>query len=106
MNCGRSPTIVVVHEHAGVLELVEASLRDRGARVLATCRSLEVLEIARSLKIDLLVVSRTQDDVAPVLRSLQPELATVVLEDEPISLEEITDAVANALAPRQHESPS
>jgi len=34
-----SPTIVVLHEHAGVLELIEAALRDRGARVLGTLDS-------------------------------------------------------------------
>jgi hypothetical protein len=32
MSGGRLPTIVVAHEHAGVLELIEATLRDRGAR--------------------------------------------------------------------------
>jgi predicted LPLAT superfamily acyltransferase len=31
---GRPPTIVVVHDHAGVLELIEAALRDRGAHAL------------------------------------------------------------------------
>lgn len=50
---GRPPTIVVVHEHAGVLELIEADLRDRGAHVLATHDPFEALETIRRLKIDL-----------------------------------------------------
>jgi hypothetical protein len=33
-----------------VLELIEATLRERGARVLATVDSLEALEIARRSK--------------------------------------------------------
>jgi hypothetical protein len=27
-----SPTVVVLHEHVGMLELIEATLRDRGVR--------------------------------------------------------------------------
>jgi PleD family two-component response regulator len=101
MRGGRVPTIVVVHEQAAVLELIEATLRDRGIRVLATLNSLEALEIARRLKVDLLVISRAQNDVARDVRALQPDLSVVVLDDEPMWLDEIAHAVVTALAPRE-----
>jgi CheY-like chemotaxis protein len=94
---GRSPTIVVVHEHAGVLELIEAALHDRGAHVLATLEPFEALETVRRLKVDLLLTSRALNDVARDLRASQPDLSIVVLDDEPMSLDEIADAVIAAL---------
>jgi CheY-like chemotaxis protein len=97
MSGGRPPTIVVVHEHAGVLELIEAALRDRGAHVLATLDPFEALETVRRLKVDLLVTGRALNDVARDLRASQPDLSIVVLDDEPMSLDEIADAVVAAL---------
>ena len=94
-----SPTIVVLHEHAGVLELIEAALRDRGARVLGTLDSFEAAELVRRLKVDLLVMSRAQNGVASDLRALQTDLSAVVLADEPVWLDEIADAVVAALRP-------
>jgi CheY-like chemotaxis protein len=96
----RSPTILVVHEHAGVVELIEAALRDQGAHVLATLDSFEALEIARRLKVDLLVISRSQNEGARNLRTFQPDLSTIVLDDEPMGLDEIADAAFAALAAR------
>ena len=96
----RLPTIVVAHEQPGVLELIEATLRERGARVLATVNSLEALEIVRRLEIDLVVVSRALNDVTPDLRALQPDLSVVVLDREPMRLDEIADAAFAALSPR------
>src|SRR6266516_23587 len=58
MKRGGRPTVILVHEHAGVLELVEAALRDRGTRVHATLDPFEALEVVRRLKVDLLVTSR------------------------------------------------
>jgi PleD family two-component response regulator len=101
LSGGRPPTIVVAHEHAGVLELIEATLRDRGARVLATLDSLEAVEIVRRLKVDLLVISKALKDVTRDVRALQPELTVVVLDDEPMWLDEIAHAVVTALAPRE-----
>lgn len=94
-----SPTIVVLHEHAGVLELIEAALRDRGARVLGTLDSFEAAEIVRRLKVDLVVMSRAHNGVASDLRALQTDLSAFVLADEPMWLEEIADAVVAALQP-------
>ena len=102
MRGGRVPTlIVVVHEQAAVLELIEAALRDRGIRVLATLNSLEALEIARRLKVDLLVISRAQNDVARDVRALQPDLSVGGRKHEPMWLDEIAHAVVTALAPRK-----
>jgi DNA-binding response OmpR family regulator len=96
-----SPTIVVLHDHAGVLELIEATLRDRGTRVLGTLDAVEAAEIVRRLKVDLLVMSPANNHVASDLRALQSGLAVVVLDDEPMRLDEIADAVLGALPPRR-----
>jgi DNA-binding NtrC family response regulator len=93
----QAPTIVVLHEHAGVLELIEAALRDRGAHVLATLDPFEAMEAVRQLKVDVLVSSRELNDVARDLQASQPGLSVVVLDDEPMSLAEIVDAAAVAL---------
>jgi CheY-like chemotaxis protein len=96
-NDGRRATIVVVHEHAGVLELIEAALRERGARVIATLNSLEALEIGRRLRLDLLVTSHEHRDVARDLRTSQPRLRTLVLGNSPMWLSEIEEAVVTVL---------
>jgi hypothetical protein len=96
-----SPTIVVLHEHAGVLELIEAALRDRVTRVLGTLDAFEAAEIIRRLKIDLLVMSPVHNHAAGDLRALQTDLSVVVLDDEPAWLDEIADAVAAAIPPRR-----
>jgi CheY-like chemotaxis protein len=93
------PSIVVVHEHAGVLELIEAVLRERRAHVLATLDPVEALETVRQLKVDVLLTSRVLSDVALDLRVSQPGLSIVVLDGEPMSLDEIADAVVAALEP-------
>jgi CheY-like chemotaxis protein len=95
----RRPAVVVVHDQPGVLELIEATLRDLDAHVLVTGNSLEALEVVRRLKIDLLVtgpaLGLTRD-----ARLLQPDLSVVVLDDEPMSLDDIADAAIAALAAR------
>jgi CheY-like chemotaxis protein len=101
MNGRRPATIVVLHEHAGVLEFIETALRDRGARVLATRDSFEALEIVRRLKVDLIVLSRAESEVARDLPAFEPGLSAVVLGDEPMWLAEIAHAGVTALAPRE-----
>ena len=101
MNGRRPATIMVLHEHAGVLELIETALRDRGARELATRDSFEALEIVRRLKADLIVLSRAESEVARDLSAFEPRLPAVVLGDEPMWLAEIEHAVVTALAPRE-----
>jgi hypothetical protein len=95
-----SPTIVVLHEQSGVLELIEAALRDRGTRVLGTLDVFEAAEIVRRLKVDLLVMSPANNQVAGDLR-LQTGLSVVVMDDEPVWLDELADAVVAALPPRR-----
>jgi hypothetical protein len=96
-----SPTILVLHEQSGVLELIEAALRDRGTRVLGTLDVFEAAEIVRRLKVDLLVMSPANDHAASDLRALQTGLSVVVLDDKPVWLDEIADAVVAALPPRR-----
>lgn len=95
------PTVVVLHEHAGVVELIEAALRDRGLRVLGTLDALEAAEVIRRLKVDLLVISRGHLEAAERLPELQTGVPAVVLNVEPMWLDEIADAVITALPPRR-----
>jgi hypothetical protein len=89
---------VVLHEHGGVLELIEAALRGRGVHVLATSDPFEALETVGLLKVDLLVSSPALSDAARGLQVSQPYLSVAVLAAEPMSLDEIADAVLAALA--------
>jgi hypothetical protein len=98
------PTIVVLHEHAGVVELIEAALRDRGLRVLDTLDAFEAAEVIRRLKVDLLVISHGHLEVAERLAELQSGLPAVVLNVEPMWLDEVADAVITALPPRREHS--
>jgi CheY-like chemotaxis protein len=98
VNGRRPATIVLVHEHGGVLELVETALRDCGERVLATRDPFEALAIVRLIKVDLVIVDRANTDVVRDLRTLQPGLSALVLRDEPMALVEIEDAVAAVAA--------
>jgi hypothetical protein len=82
-----SPTIVVLHEQSGVLELIEAALRDCGPRVLGTLDASDGM-------------SPANNHVASDLRASQTGLSVVVLDDEPMRLDEIADAVVAALPPR------
>jgi CheY-like chemotaxis protein len=91
-------TIVVVHDHAGVLELIEQALRERGGRVLATRDPLEARELVRRLRIDLLVVAHVHSGLGPDLRTLQPDLPVLCLDPEPMSLIEVERAVLAQLA--------
>ena len=99
-----NPTIVVLHEHAGVIELIEVALRDRGLRVLGTADAFEAAEVVRRLKVDLLVISRGHLEAAEGLPALQSGVPAVVLNVEPMSLDEITDAVVTALPSRRERS--
>ena len=96
-----SPTIVVLHEQPAVLELIEAALRDRGTRVLGSLDAFEVAEIVRRLKVDLLVVSPANNHLASDLQALQADVSVVVLDDKPLWLDEIADAVVAAIPPRR-----
>jgi CheY-like chemotaxis protein len=93
----RNPTILVPHEHGGVIELIEAALRDQGFRVLGTRDAYEAAEIVRRLRVDLLVISRDHLGVAADLPALQMGAPAVVLNVEPMWLDEIVDAVVTAL---------
>jgi DNA-binding NtrC family response regulator len=99
-----NPTILVLHEHAGVVELIEAALRDRGFRVLGTLDALEAAEIVGRLKFDLLVISRGHLAAAESVPALQTGLPAVVLNVEPMGLDEIVDAVVTALPQRRERS--
>jgi DNA-binding response OmpR family regulator len=110
----RGSTIVIVEESAAVQELVEQALRDSGDRVLVTQNALEVLDVARRVRIDLLVIDiDSEPGLVEELREYQPNLRVLYLSDStdeqpagprrtpllltPISLNELRAAIAAQL---------
>jgi DNA-binding response OmpR family regulator len=115
-------TIVVVEQSAAAQELMEHVLREAGHRVLVTRNPLEALELGRRVRIDALVadlstLDREGPGLVPQLRTLQPALSVLYLEDggrpsnggdagdaralqTPFSLDELQEAVAATLARR------
>ena len=111
-------TVLVLEENAAVQELIDQTLRESGHRVLSSKRAAEALEVARRVRIDVLVAGvllevRTQTLVGE-LRSIQPELriVSICVPDElqeiecserlgsPFSLDALRDAVAVGLDDR------
>jgi DNA-binding response OmpR family regulator len=107
-------TIVVVEESAAVQELVEQALRETGDCVLVTQNPLEVIEVARRVRIDLLVTDlHAGDELVEQLRSSQPDIRILYLSDTtdgpppgpddstplrmPFSLDELREAIAARL---------
>jgi DNA-binding response OmpR family regulator len=119
-------TIVVVEEQAAVQELIDLALRESSSCVLATSDRLEVVEVARRVRIDLLVIDVLVDrgglSLVQDLRALQPSLRVLYLcgRDDadlrdldgsmtlssPFSLADFQEAVAVALDRRQRADDS
>ena len=95
-------------------ELVEQALRESGDRVLVTQNALEVLDVARRVRIDLLVIDiDSQPGLVEEIRELQPDLRVLYLADStdeqpggpqrapllltPLSLDELRTAIAARL---------
>jgi DNA-binding NtrC family response regulator len=114
-------TIVVVAEHAAVLELVDQALRNARHYVLVTSQPPEALELARRVHIDVLVadgalLDRTDSNLVRKLQLAQPDLKMLYLGNQgdtkvrppnrvqslriPFSLEHLTESVAKLLADR------
>lgn len=115
-------TILILEENAAVAELVEQALRASGHRVLSTRSALEALELARRVRLDVLVAGRLIDDergsVVNELCTRQPGLlvASICLADDdradvelgasldaPFSLAELEGVVALRVE-RRHEA--
>jgi CheY-like chemotaxis protein len=108
-----SATILVVEENTAVLELIDQVLRESGHHVLSTKDVLEAIEVARRVRIDVLVAGVLLDARTLVcqLRSIQPEVHIILcdLDDEretidrttrlttPLSLTDLREAVAAGL---------
>ena len=71
--------VVVVGESLAGLDLIEAALRDGGHRVLTTTKAEEVVVLARSIRIDVLIGDRGDALVAleQELRLMQPDVRVV-----------------------------
>jgi DNA-binding response OmpR family regulator len=110
-------TIVVVEGTAAVQELIDLALREAGHRVLVTRNPLEVLELARRVRIDVLVaggatLEREGSSLVGKLRTIQPAMAVLYMDDgrqadedaenasalrSPFSLDELQEAVTAAV---------
>jgi DNA-binding NtrC family response regulator len=108
----RRATVIVLEENAAVQELIDQALRETGHRVLGTNNTLEALEILRRVHVDILIAGSLLDQRTEALlgelRSSQAGLHVVSIDDadvgpsgdgrarlsNPISLEELTEAVA------------
>ena len=116
VSAGSPATVLVLEENAAVQELVDQALRESGHRILSTKHALEAVELARRVRIDVLIAGvlleeRTRALIGE-LRSIQPDLHVVGICDpdddlegierttrlsSPFSLDELRDAVAAAL---------
>jgi DNA-binding response OmpR family regulator len=73
---------VIVEESAAVQELVEQTLRESGDRVLVTQNALEVLDVARRVRIDLLVIDiDSEPGLVEEVRESQPDLQVLYWSD-------------------------
>jgi DNA-binding response OmpR family regulator len=78
-NAAAAIVVVVVGQSLAGLELIEAALSGAGHRVLTTTKPEEVVELARSIRIDVLVGDRGDALVAleQELRLVQPHVRVV-----------------------------
>lgn len=80
MKTTRRSTIVIVEESAAVQDLVEQVLREGGDRVLVCQNPLEVLDVARRVRIDLLVTDLDSwSGLVEQVRTSQPDLRVLYL---------------------------
>ncbi|TML80906.1 MAG: response regulator, partial [Actinobacteria bacterium] len=114
-------TIVIVEQSAGVQELVEQALRETGHRILVTQNALEVLDVARRVRIDLVVIDLdSEPGLVDEIRSSQPDLRLLYVSDRtdeqpadsehnpplltPFSLDELRMAIAELLERSESEA--
>ena len=96
----RPATIVVVEQSAAVQELIDQALRDNGDFLLVTQNPLEAIEVARRVRVDLLVTELTDSTLVDEVRSLQPDMRVLDLYsngDDPFALLDLRDRVAEIL---------
>lgn len=66
-------------------ELVEQAVRDSGDHVLVTQNPLEVLDVARRVRIDLLVIDiDEQSGLVEEVRECQPDMRVLYLAENPV----------------------
>jgi DNA-binding response OmpR family regulator len=79
---GPFSTLVIVEESPAVQELVEQAVREVGDCVLVTQNALEVLDVARRVRIDLLVIDiDSAQGLVEELRESQPDLRVLYVSD-------------------------
>jgi DNA-binding response OmpR family regulator len=112
---------VIVEQSAGVQELVEQALRETGHRILVTQNALEVLDVARRVRIDLVVIDLdSEPGLVDEIRASQPDLRLLYVSDRtdeqagdsehspplltPFSLDDLRMAIADLLERSESEA--
>jgi DNA-binding response OmpR family regulator len=96
----RASTIVIVEESAALQELLEQALRAEGDCVLVTGNPLEVLDVARRIRIDVLVAHiESSGELFEEIQALQPDLRVLYVVDESDDLPTGPDSVAALRTP-------
>lgn len=94
-------TVVVIHETAAVLELVEQSLRDAGHHVFATRDRREAVDVIRAVVVDLAILGDRNGDGDPdlvrVLQATQPSIRVMTLGRDAVALRTLEEAVVTEL---------
>jgi len=101
VSAARQATVLVLEPSAAVQELIDQALRDSGHRVLSTGDSVEVLELARRVRIDVFVVGdlvgNQTEALVSELRASQPWLEVINTggrDNAPFSLDDLVGGVA------------
>ena len=118
MPAGRPATIFVLEKNAAARELIDQALRESGDRILVTDDPNEAIELARRVRVDLLVSDVTllhhyEQPFLKHLRSIERGLRVLYLDSRngqgfveaedgvtlhtPFSLDELREAVADLL---------
>ncbi len=96
----RGSTIVIVEKSAAVQELVEQALREGADHLLVSQNALEVLDVARRVRIDLLIIDLdSKPGLVEEIREFQPDLRVLYVSDQTGEQQEDLDLSPRLLTP-------
>jgi DNA-binding response OmpR family regulator len=96
----RGSTIVIVEKSAAVQELVEQALREGAVHLLVSQNALEVLDVARRVRIDLLIIDLdSKPGLVEEIREFQPDLRVLYVSDQTGEQQEDLDLSPRLLTP-------
>ncbi len=91
---------MIVEKSAAVQELVEQALREGADHLLVSQNALEVLDVARRVRIDLLIIDRdSKPGLVEEIREFQPDLRVLYVSDQTGEQQEDLDLSPRLLTP-------